>query len=197
MAAEPFREFLRRVRAGDEAAAAELVEKYVPLIRREVRMRLTDPALFRLVSVSDVCQSVLLSFFVRAAAGQYELDSPQDLRNLLLRMACNKAAGQARRVRSRPADARRVESDNLERLDLVLEAASPAQAVTSRDLVREVLRRLPAEERRLAELRGQGLTWPQVSAEVGGTSEARRKQLARALDLVLEQLGLQEDVWSE
>lgn len=197
MVAQPFEEFLRRIRAGDEVAAAELVEEYEPLIRREVRMRLTDPSLFRLVSASDVCQSVLLSFFVRAAAGQFELDTPEDLRKLLLRMARNKVAGQARRVRCRPADARRAPPGSLERLELVLEAPAPVQAVASRDLLREVLRRLPAEERQLAELRGQGLTWPQVSAEFGGTSEGRRKQLARALDHVLEQLGLQDDVWSE
>jgi RNA polymerase sigma-70 factor (ECF subfamily) len=197
MAAQTFDEFLRRVRAGDETAAAELVAEYEPLIRREVRMRLTDPALFRLVSASDICQSVLRSFFVRAAAGQYDLDSPEDLRKLLVRMARNKVAGQARRVRCRPADARRAAPGSLERLELVLEAPRPTQAVIDRDLLREVLRRLPDEERQLAELRGQGLTWPQVSAELGGTSEARRKQLARALDQVLEQLGLQDDLWNE
>jgi RNA polymerase sigma-70 factor (ECF subfamily) len=197
MIAQPFEEFLRRIRLGDEAAAAELVEEYEPLIRREVRLRLTDPSLFRLVSASDVSQAVLLSFFVRAAAGQYELDAPEDLRKLLLRMARNKVAGQARRVRCRPADARRAPPGSLERLEQVLEAPAPAQAVASRELLREVLKRLPEEERRLAELRGQGLTWPQVSAEVGGTAEGRRKQLARALDHVLKQLGLQEDVWSD
>jgi RNA polymerase sigma-70 factor (ECF subfamily) len=197
MAAEPFQEFLRRVRAGDEAAAAELVEQYEPLLRREVRMRLTDPSLFRLVSASDICQSVLLSFFVRAAAGQYALDTPEHLRKLLLRMARNKLVSQARRMRSRPADARRAAPGSMERLELVLETSSLTTAVASRDLLREVLRRLPEEERRLAGLRGQGLTWPQISAELGGTAEARRKQLARALDQVLEQLGLQDEVWSE
>jgi RNA polymerase sigma factor (sigma-70 family) len=197
MAAQGFSEFLCRIRAGDEAAAAELVQQYEPLLRREVRVRLTDPSLFRLVSASDICQSVLLSFFVRAAAGQYQLGTEEDLRKLLLRMARNKVAGQARRVRSRPADARRAGPGSLERMEQVLEAPPPTQAVIGRDLVREVLRRLPEEERRLAELRGQGQTWPQVAAEVGGTSEARRKQLARALDHVLGQLGLHDDLWSE
>ncbi|MCI0462326.1 MAG: ECF-type sigma factor [Gemmataceae bacterium] len=105
MTAEGFAEFLRRIRAGDESAAAELVRQYEPLLRREIRMRLTDPTLHRLVSASDICQSVLLSFFVRAAAGQYELERPEDLRQLLVRMAQNKIADQARRLSSRPADA--------------------------------------------------------------------------------------------
>ncbi len=35
-----FKEFIQRLRAGDEAAAVELVRRYEPLIRREVRMHL-------------------------------------------------------------------------------------------------------------------------------------------------------------
>ncbi len=53
-------------------------------------MRLTDPSLYRLLDSMDVCQSVLLSFFVRAAAGQYDLEQPQELLKLLVVMAWNK-----------------------------------------------------------------------------------------------------------
>jgi hypothetical protein len=31
----------------------------------------------------DVCQSVLMSFFVRAASGQFDLDRPEDLARVL------------------------------------------------------------------------------------------------------------------
>src|SRR5262249_55532376 len=159
-----FAEFLRRIRAGDESAAAELVRQYEPLLRREIRMRLTDPTLHRLVSASDICQAVLLSFFARAAAGQYELGQPEDLRQLLIRMAQNKIAGQAGRVRGRPADSQREPAAEVERLELAAEAPPPPRALVAGDLLRAVLRRLSAEERQLAERRGQGLTWPQISA---------------------------------
>ena len=89
---EEFLELLARVRAGDERAAEELVRCYEPLIRFEVRLRLTDPRVCRLFDSIDVCQSVLSSFFVRAAAGQYELDRPQQLVGLLVTMARNKVA---------------------------------------------------------------------------------------------------------
>jgi hypothetical protein len=36
----PFAEFVRRIRAGDEQAARELVRKYEPMIRCEVRLLL-------------------------------------------------------------------------------------------------------------------------------------------------------------
>src|SRR5215471_15985968 len=94
----PFAGFIRRIRQGDEQAAAELVRRYEPAIRLEVRMRLrrNDPALRRAFDSMDVCQAVLASFFVRAAAGQYDLDEPGQLVALLVRMAQNKLAGQAR-----------------------------------------------------------------------------------------------------
>src|SRR5438270_8122393 len=91
-----FTDLIRRVRAGDERAAAELVRQYEPLIRREVRLRLTDLRLARAFDSMDVCQSVLASFFVRTAAGQYDLGGPADLLRLLVRMTRNKLASAAR-----------------------------------------------------------------------------------------------------
>src|SRR5262245_58048867 len=41
--AATFADFLRRVCAGDEAAATELVQRYEPALRLEVQLRLTDP----------------------------------------------------------------------------------------------------------------------------------------------------------
>ena len=45
----------------------------------------------------------------------------------------------------------------------------------------------------MADLRGQGRTWAEVAAELGGTPDGRRKQLTRALDRVARELGLDED----
>jgi RNA polymerase sigma-70 factor (ECF subfamily) len=182
-----FLDFLRRIRAGDEGAAAELVRRYEPVIRREVRLRLNDPALYRVFDSGDICQSVLLSFFVRAAAGQYDFDQPADLLNLLLYMARNKVATQARKLRRRAAG-------GPHELDAVIDPQpGPGRVIDSQDLLRQVLHRLGDDERRLAELRGQGRSWPEVAAQLGGTPDARRKQLARALDRVAGQLGLDEE----
>jgi RNA polymerase sigma-70 factor (ECF subfamily) len=61
-----FADFLRRVRAGDGQAAAELVRRCESAVRVAVRMRLADSRLRRVVDTMDLCQSVLASFFVRA-----------------------------------------------------------------------------------------------------------------------------------
>jgi RNA polymerase sigma-70 factor (ECF subfamily) len=188
-----FADFLRRLRAGDEEAAAELVRRYEPFIRREVRMRLTDPRLFRLIDSVDICQSVLRSFFVRAAAGQYDLEEPRDLRNLLLAMARNKLTTRYRRVlRQEPEPA--PAAGSAQALERAVDQRPGAEQLTeARDLLGQILRHLTEEERQLAELRGQGCSWPEVAAQVGGTADARRKQLARCLDRVLRQLRLEDE----
>jgi RNA polymerase sigma factor (sigma-70 family) len=187
---ESFPDFIRRLRAGDEQAATELVERYERLIRCEARLRLTDPRLGRLLDSVDISQSVLASFFVRATAGEYDLNRPEDLMRLLVRMARNKVASQARRQKARAADRLRVEAENLE--ETVVGATDMARLVAGRDLLEEVRRRLSAEVRQIADLRGQGRSWPEVAAALGGTPEARRKQLTRALDLIAQQLGLEQ-----
>ena len=62
-----------------------------------------------------------------------------------------------------------------------------------RDLLQEVQRRLSADERRLLELRNQGCDWAAIAAEVGGAAETLRKKLARAIDRVVDELGLDDE----
>src|SRR5262249_61913437 len=104
---ESFVELGRRVRTGDPVAAAELVRRYEPAIRRVVRVRLGGGRVAALFDSMDVCQSVLGSFFLRAAAGQYTLDTPEDLLRLLTAMARNKLAFQVRKQRAQKRDCNR------------------------------------------------------------------------------------------
>src|SRR5262249_2680094 len=78
-----FADLLRRIRCGDGQAAVELVRQYESAIRLEVRMRLRSARLRRVLDSMDICQSVLASFFVRAAAGHYDLEEPGQLIRLL------------------------------------------------------------------------------------------------------------------
>src|SRR4051794_3415460 len=92
---QSFRDLIRGVRGRDEQAAAELVRRYEPAIRAAVRVRLSDPGLRRLLDSVDVCQSVLANFFVRAAAGQFDLDRSEQLLKLLVTMARNRLTSEA------------------------------------------------------------------------------------------------------
>src|SRR5438309_10206244 len=109
-----FHDLIRRVRAGDQEAAAELVRSYEPAIRRAARVRLVDPRLQRLFDSMDISQSVFASFFVRAALGQYELEKPEQLLKLLVTMSRKKLADHARRETAARRDYRRVWAGSVE-----------------------------------------------------------------------------------
>jgi RNA polymerase sigma factor (sigma-70 family) len=183
-----FPDFIRRIRAGDDQAARELVERYQPVIRCQVRLRLRDPRLYSRFDWTDICQSVMASFFVRAAAGQYDLEQPDQLLRLLVVMTRHKLANQQRRHRAERRDCRRLATCDPAYLEGRTAAPSPSRLVVGRELLAEVNRRLSEEERRLAELRADGCEWTEIAARLGGTAEARRKQLARAVDRVEQQL---------
>jgi RNA polymerase sigma-70 factor (ECF subfamily) len=188
-----FADLIRRLRAGDPRAAEELVREYEPVIRLEVHCRLRDPRLRRAFDSLDVCQSVLASFFVGAAAGAYDLEQPGQLRKLLVGMARKKLLFQVRKQRAQCRDVRRLEP--IARADGAAVAAdpSPSWQCEARDLLHSFQQRLTPEERHLAELRAQGREWPAIAAQVGGTASGRRKQLTRAISRVARELGLDEE----
>jgi RNA polymerase sigma factor (sigma-70 family) len=188
----PFDDLIRRVRAGDQEAANVLVKSYEPFIRRAVRFRLADARLGTLLDSMDICQSVLASFFIRAASGQYELQTPGQLLKLLTAMARNKLNSQARKQHAQRRDARRVDSGGQDAGQFVDARVSPNVEVDARDLLQEVHRRLAPDERRVLELRNQGRDWATIAADLGGGAEALRRKLSRALDRVSKQLGLDD-----
>jgi RNA polymerase sigma-70 factor (ECF subfamily) len=191
--APTFEELIRRVRAWDQEAAAELVRRYEPAIRRAVRFRLADAGLGNLLDSMDICQSVLRSFFVRAASSQYSLETPEQVLSLLTAMARNKLASQARKQHSLRRDVRRVSPIAEEGSRLIAPGDSPSAAMAVRDLQQEVRRRLAPDEWQLLELKNQGHDWAAIAAQVGGNAESLRKKLARAIDRVVEELGLDDE----
>src|SRR5580692_6037547 len=102
-----FAELIKRVRTGDQEAATELVRRFEPAIRRAVRVRLVDDRLRRQFDSMDVCQSVLGSFFVRAAMGQFELEKSEQLLKLLATMVRHKVAERAAHEKAHRRDYRR------------------------------------------------------------------------------------------
>jgi RNA polymerase sigma factor (sigma-70 family) len=189
---ETFADFLRRIRAGDTEAASELIRRYEPAIRMEAKVRLRDPRLHRVVDSMDICQSVLASFFVKAASGGYDLESPERLLALLVTIARRKVAYHARRQRAQRRDQHREEPLTRESPEPVALDPSPSRLFAGRELLDEFRRRLSDEERNLADMRAQGYEWAEIAAHLGGTPQARRKQLARAADRVTVELRLEE-----
>jgi RNA polymerase sigma-70 factor (ECF subfamily) len=188
-----FQDLIRRVRAGDQAAATELVRRYEPAIRRAVRFRLADARLGAVLDSMDICQSVLASFFLRTAAGQFEIDQPEQLLKLLVSMARNKLASLARRETAERRDRRRTVFAPQAAEHVAARGSGPGRQAAARELLREAYQRLTPEERQLAELRNQGLDWNTIASQLGGTAVGLRKKLSRALDRVTRQLRLDEE----
>ncbi len=115
-----------------------------------MRTRLTDPALKRTLGSADICQSVLASFFVRAAASPYDLADPAELVALLVRMAKNRRAGQARFHRRQRRDARLVSGEYGVGERVAVGGPAPDQIVAARDLLAAFRAGLSPEERELA-----------------------------------------------
>jgi RNA polymerase sigma-70 factor (ECF subfamily) len=138
----------------------------------------------------DICQSVMGSFFMRAALGEYDLGRPEDLIRLLISMTRNKVVDATRRQRAQRRDHRRATS--LEAVDLAAVTPGPSQVAEGRELLAVIRGKLSEEERRLADLRANGREWGDIASEVGGTAEARRKQLTRAISRVSRELGLDD-----
>jgi RNA polymerase sigma-70 factor (ECF subfamily) len=190
--AEEYADFIRRVRSGDEQAAADLVQRYEREIRTEIRvwLRLRDSRLRRVFDSMDICQSVMASFFVRAAVGDFDLDEPRRLIGLLVGMARNKLSEQVKHHHRQRRDVRR--TAGVESADVVASAPqeTPSQVVAHREMLQKFRDALSDEERRLADLRAAGRDWVAIAAELGGTPEGRRKQLSRAIERVGSALGL-------
>ena len=189
---DEYSDFIRRVRQGDEQAAVELVRRYEAEIRLEVRswLRLRNPALRRVFDSMDICQSVLASFFVRAAVGDFDLEEPRQLIGLLVGMARNKLSEHVKHHQRQRRDVRRVGGLDLQSGTIAGGIETPSRLASGRELLQKLRERLSEEERRIADLRAKGHDWASVAAELGGTPEGRRKQLARAVVRVEEDLGL-------
>jgi ECF sigma factor len=186
-------EFIRRIRAGDEQAAQDVVRLYEPEIRLEVRswLRMRNPALRRVFDSMDVCQSVLASFFARAAVGEFDLDEPSQLIRLLVGMARKKVAEQARFHQRKRRDVRRVGDADPDLGPTTASDETPSRVASGRELLQKIREHLLEDERKIADLRALGSDWATVAAELGGTADARRKQLSRAVARVGQELGLE------
>jgi RNA polymerase sigma-70 factor (ECF subfamily) len=189
-----FAEFLSRIRSGDESAAEELVRLYEPLIRREVRLRLEDDRLRRAFDSLDVCQSVFASFFTRASSGEFDLQQREHLVRLLVTMARNKLASSARREHRQRRDHRRlVMTDNVALEKLPGTAPAPGQALEQREVWERLQECLTDDERRIAELRGDGVGWDEIACQLGGNGHARRMQFRRGLQRARSSAGFESD----
>lgn len=190
-----FSELIGRVRGGDSLAVGEFLGQYEDALRREIRFLLLDARLRRIVSESDVCQSVMFRFLVGLWSGQYEVQQPEELMGLLKRMVRCRVADLARHWTAQCRDVRRnISNDNGRELENVSACASPSQRVADAELLEEIRQRLGERPRKILALRQQQMSWDEIARHLGEPArpEALRKQYERALARVARELGLED-----
>jgi RNA polymerase sigma factor (sigma-70 family) len=185
-----FAELIRQVRAGDGQAAEDLVRQYEPHVRRAVRVRMNQSRLRQLVDSMDICQSVMGRFFVRAAVGQFRLETPEQLIALLVKMAENRIRDWQRRQTAQRRDRRRevLLSRLPESAELPDRNKPDDLAPSPTEMLAQLMRRLPESERRLAERKLSGQSWADIARQEGKAPDALRMRLRRAAHKVLSQL---------
>jgi RNA polymerase sigma-70 factor (ECF subfamily) len=103
-ASDSFQELRSGLFAGNEDAAAVLFSQYAARLVALARARL-GPRLRAKVDAEDVVQSAFRSFFLRCAAGRFDLDSPEHLWSLLVLFTVRKCGRQFDLYRAKRRDA--------------------------------------------------------------------------------------------
>src|ERR1700753_3821647 len=122
-------DFLKRIQAGDEVAARELLRRFEAEVRLVVRRQLPRLLRSRFDSL-DFLQSVWGSFFRRMRTAPTDFEDSRHLVAFLARAAKNKVIDEYRRAASRKQDMHREEplwGDGLRPRDVPDPADSPSE----------------------------------------------------------------------
>jgi len=189
---DEFLEFIQRIRRGDQEAARLLVQRYERELRIMARVRLTDARLCQILDSMDVCQSIFANFFARAAAGQFELATPDHLLRLLAVMVRNKVTDYARLHRAERRDNRRLNTSDITELEMAHPGDLPCETVATAELLEKFRKKLTPEELQIADMRRDGLKWDAIGEHFLEAPEAIRKRFSRAIDRVAAEVGLEQ-----
>jgi len=190
-----FADLIERLRQGDEAAVQILVDDYSDAIRREVRFSLLDSRIRRMVTESDICQSVFTRFCLGLWAGTYQVEQPEQLVGLLKTMVRAKVVDWTRHAKAQRRDVRRsVPMDTQVGQVQAARDRTPSQIVSDGEVLDRLRQNLSERELKILELRQQQYQWPQIADMLGGETkpEALRKQYERAMSRAIEAIGLQD-----
>ena len=187
-----FENQLARIRLGDPGAINEFVAKYEQYIRRTLRFRLQRSSLQPVADSVDVCQSVMGSFLLRMTAGEYEIQTEEDLRKLLAGIAKKKFLMLARHESAQKRDRRCTESLSDHPELPSRQAERPSQRLVLEELHDAVVIRLSLQEQELFKCRSQGMSWLDIGAQVQEDPLVLRKRLSRAIERIAVELGLED-----
>ena len=168
-------DLVSKIKAGDDKARYELLERAMPPLRKWARGRLPQWAR-SLADTQDLVQDVVARTLPRLDG--IKVESPESLQNFLRKAIKNQIIDEVRKARSRPRD------------DAALERqADPAPPPVHWVLKREDMRRyrkamqaLEPAERRIIRARNEGRNYDEIATMFGKpTAAAARMAVNRAI----------------
>jgi RNA polymerase sigma-70 factor (ECF subfamily) len=182
---------MARLRAGDQAAAREIFQRFVDRLIGLARHQL-NVALRRKVDPEDVVQSAYKSFFFRYGAGKLEVHGWGSLWGLLTMITLRKCLDRIdyyqteRRDVRREAGAQPGENGTPPWWEAIARDPTPDEAAILAETVENMLRGLDKDEQPILEMSLQGYTTQEISDRLGRAErsvrrvrERVRKQLER------------------
>lgn len=142
-----FKACLEQVRAGDQAAARELVEELYPQVIRIVRRRLP-----RWVGEEDLAQEVFLKMFSRLDQYRGDVPFPHWISRIAMTTAIDHLRKQQRRPELRWADLSEGEAEVLDAVTADDSAEDAAEALAARELLGKLMDQLKPEDRMVLQL---------------------------------------------
>jgi RNA polymerase sigma-70 factor (ECF subfamily) len=167
--------WLSRWRAGDEAAAEEIIEHLYPVISKIVRTHLP-----RRDDEKDLVQEILMKTFTKLH--QFKGDAPLShwVSRLALTTCLDRLRAQKIRPEIRRSDLTPEESEAFDAAWLTGSSPDASNAIAARDLVDRILATLPPEDRSLllmVDLEGRSLQ--EISDATGWTISKIKMRLFR------------------
>lgn len=178
---DDFGPLLDEVRAGDDAALTQLLQKYEPRLRTAARV-LLGPWLRPHLDSLDLVQSVHRELLPGLRDGKYELSSSQQLLGLAMTVIRRKVARNWRRLqREQKLGTLPENADQPPESQLASRHTDddPLANALVKDAIAKMLRQLGDEDRKLVERRLQGFSTVDIAQELKCDPHILRARLSR------------------
>jgi RNA polymerase sigma-70 factor (ECF subfamily) len=193
-ASDSFHDVMARLRAGDEAAAREVFQRFVQKLVRLAR-RQFDAVLRRKVDPEDVVQSAYKSFFLRYGEGKLAVESWGNLWGLLTLITMRKCLDRVEYLRAAGRDVKREAAAHPGAAgagpwwEPIAREPTPEEAAVLAETVERLLRDLDAGERPILEMSLQGYTTQEISQRLV-LAERSVRRLRQRIRKQLERMQL-------
>jgi len=184
-------DLLARLRGGDEAAAAEVFDRFACRLVGLARQTLAK-ALRAKEDPEDAVQSAFKSFFWRCAAGQYKLTSWGDFWGLLTRITIHKCGHRFERFHGARRNVRRevpapAADDSNQSWEILARDPKPSEALLLAEVLEELHRPLGERDRRILTLRLEGEEVAAICAQL----QCSERTVFRVLERIRSKLERQ------